>query len=50
MKIRIIIDMFTYKDGHSNNCITVRVYSIQCHTVYPEILAVIKFGDFPEIW
>ena len=22
----------------------------QVHTVYPEIFAVIKFGDLPEIW
>ena len=23
---------------------------VLCGTVYPEILAVIKFGDLPEIW
>ena len=22
----------------------------ELHTIYPEILAVIKFGDLPEIW
>ena len=45
--VKSVVD---YKGLYSEECVLCSGLCGLYNTVYPEILAVIKFGDLPEIW
>ena len=48
--IRTYVRMYIYTNTHFIQMYFYTYVRTYVHTIYPEILAVIKFGDLPEIW